>query len=67
MLQDKRQLLCDNHPPYCNNVEEDQGLENVLLLTLNNHYQRNVFSPRGEALRAQKQYPFRFDAKSLNP
>ncbi len=28
---------------YCDNVEEDQDLENVLPHTLNNHYQRDGF------------------------
>ncbi len=30
-------------PPYCDNVEEEQDHENVVLHTLNNHYQHNVF------------------------
>jgi hypothetical protein len=36
-------LLCDIHHPYCDNVEEDQNLENVLPHTLSNHYQRDGY------------------------
>jgi hypothetical protein len=35
--------MCDIHHPYCNNVEEDQDLKNVLPHTLDNHYQCDVF------------------------
>ncbi len=35
--------MCDIHHPYCDNVEEDQYLENVLPHTLDNHYQRDGF------------------------
>ncbi len=49
-MYDKRQLLCDIHHPYCDNVEEDQDLEIVLLHILNNHYQCNVFFSKGRGI-----------------